>query len=293
MSKLKLIEAATRKAQESLSLFTNKSTDDLEEIYNEKANEIRKIIKEISTSIVEVAVLQRLLDEILDILENLSRQRNNLLIDSNEIVIELAIGIFNIKELPPLTKKQITGISERALKFVYEYKMADGLNLSDRLWRLDRQAEQRVAESLQSAVIKGQSASQAAQEFLARKMPVPEDLLADINGAKPSILSQRTADIIMRPDGGGEYYKVHRLFRTELARAHSAAYEESSKETGAVGIRFMLSPSHRVKDICDKHASANKYGLGKGVYPFGQVPFPAHPNTTSWTMAVYDDQTET
>lgn len=41
---------------------------------------------------------------------------------------------------------------------------------------------------------------------------------------------------------------------------------------------------------CDMHAHANLYGLGPGIYPFGKSPWPAHPNTLSYTVIVFDDE---
>lgn len=58
----------------------------------------------------------------------------------------------------------------------------------------------------------------------------------------------------------------------------------------AFGLRFMLSPRHPRVDICDEHAAADLYGLGQGVYPVDECPWPAHPNTFSYTEAVYRDE---
>ena len=52
----------------------------------------------------------------------------------------------------------------------------------------------------------------------------------------------------------------------------------------------MLSPRHPRVDICDEHAAADLYGLGQGVYPVDECPWPAHPNTFSYTEAVYRDE---
>ena len=52
----------------------------------------------------------------------------------------------------------------------------------------------------------------------------------------------------------------------------------------------MLSPNHPRVDICDMHASVNRFGLGRGVYPKGKNPWPAHPNTLSYVEAVFTDE---
>lgn len=38
---------------------------------------------------------------------------------------------------------------------------------------------------------------------------------------------------------------------------------------------------------CDLYARANLHGLGKGVYPAGAHPYPAHPMTLSFLVAVF------
>lgn len=41
---------------------------------------------------------------------------------------------------------------------------------------------------------------------------------------------------------------------------------------------------------CDLYAKANLYGLGAGVYPGGEHPYPAHPNTISFITPVFKDE---
>jgi hypothetical protein len=81
------------------------------------------------------------------------------------------------------------------------------------------------------------------------------------------------------PHGRGEH---------EINRAHGTAYLKGAEaHPDCVGTRFLLSPSHPEHDECDLHASANLYGLGPGVYPPGKTPWPAHPNTLSYVVAVF------
>ncbi len=60
--------------------------------------------------------------------------------------------------------------------------------------------------------------------------------------------------------------------------------------SGVVGTRFLLSKNHSQKDICDIHANINLFGLGAGVYPLGKSPLPAHKNTLSYEVAVFEDE---
>ena len=69
------------------------------------------------------------------------------------------------------------------------------------------------------------------------------------------------------------------------------SYQNSLQDDDdVIGTRFVLSPNHPRVDICDMHASVNRYGLGRGVYPKGKNPWPAHPNTLSYVEAVFDDE---
>jgi hypothetical protein len=81
------------------------------------------------------------------------------------------------------------------------------------------------------------------------------------------------------------------VFRTELRRAHHAAFEASTSDTpGLAGYRYMLSPLHRREDICDHYATADLHGLGAGIFPPGKIPIPAHPNTRSYAQPVFWDE---
>src|SRR5690606_12522781 len=87
------------------------------------------------------------------------------------------------------------------------------------------------------------------------------------------------------------YARARRVFRTELNRAHGTAYMEAGfRVSGVIGTRFLLSPAHPRRDICDMHAKVNRYGLGPGVYPKDRNPWPAHPNTLSYVVVVFDDE---
>ncbi len=85
-------------------------------------------------------------------------------------------------------------------------------------------------------------------------------------------------------------YFAERIARTELRRAYVDGFlaRYDGDET-VKAYRWRLSSAHPVFDICDVHAEANLYGLGKGVYPKGKVPqLPAHPHCLCYLMPVRD-----
>ncbi|MFW6030613.1 MAG: hypothetical protein ACOCRO_10260 [Halanaerobiales bacterium] len=53
---------------------------------------------------------------------------------------------------------------------------------------------------------------------------------------------------------------------------HKKQIKSSSNSTIVKGIKWNLSNSHKEKDVCDKYATQNLYGLGPGVYPPDKVP---------------------
>jgi hypothetical protein len=68
------------------------------------------------------------------------------------------------------------------------------------------------------------------------------------------------------------------LARTEINNAFTESQIECAKrEPWNDGIKWNLSASHRVPDICDVYASQDLYEMGAGVYPPDKVPV-RHPN---------------
>lgn len=76
-------------------------------------------------------------------------------------------------------------------------------------------------------------------------------------------------------------YFANRIARTELHRAvmQQQAREWMSPQGAWVkALRWRLSSKHPKMDICDLHATIDKYGLGPGVYPKERAPLPpVHP----------------
>lgn len=75
-------------------------------------------------------------------------------------------------------------------------------------------------------------------------------------------------------------YMANRIAQTELARAHQRALAAELMADDSIGVvQVMMSASHPEADICDLHAKANLWGLGKGCYPKAKAPGPPyHPH---------------
>jgi hypothetical protein len=119
---------------------------------------------------------------------------------------------------------------------------------------------------------------------------VPKDVVDKVGAAEALRVSREIKNGLMTGEGS-PYANALRVFRTEINRAHGEAYQATAfAHPDVIGTRFLLSPNHPMHDVCDMHAHANLYGLGPGVYPQGKNPWPAHPNTLSYTEVVFHDE---
>lgn len=184
------------------------------------------------------------------------------------------------------------GITSNAVTSVWQTTQSDGLNLSQRVWRLNEQNKRLLINEIQASIVRGDSAFKAARDFLNNGMSVPGSITAEAGLSTASNLGNVSAESILK-EKESALYKLQRLFRTEMARAHSQAYMDSVDGIdGVIGYKFNLSSAHKKTDICDLHAKANLYGLGRGVYPKSVISriYPAHPQTTSFVTAVWEDE---
>lgn len=170
-------------------------------------------------------------------------------------------------------------------------RAADGLVLSDRLWRVDQGTRESLRAAIEGAVARGESAAQAAARYVREGVPVPEPLQTAIAGASPGAINRSVRSLLQDGAAGSPDYLLQRVLRTEINRAYTETYVATvAQHPDVIGVRFNLSPQHPAFDICDLYAKANLHGLGPGVYPPGQHPYPAHPNTISYLTTVFRDE---
>jgi len=183
-------------------------------------------------------------------------------------------------------------IANEALTFVRNFIAADGLQLSDRLWRLDRGTRDAIVNTIEQAVIQGHGASRAALDLLATGAGVPADVQAKIKAASAAGISKAVQERMLADQEGGALYNAQRIMRTELNRAHGEAYMLSGDDHPDFGAwQYLLSPAHPKPDICDLLSTQNLYGLGAGCYPDREtLPWPAHPNTLSFVVIKFQDE---
>jgi len=284
------IKQASRRARRKMDKLDAKTLKQLEAVYKEALDDIYQLIADYSIDeIVPLSVLNTLKEQITQRLEVLASNQKYLL--EGELFNAAVIGVTPMAVVPEIIgAAELISVANDAVIFVQSLAAEDGLILSDRLWRLDRMATETVINQLQNSLLQGHNASEAAQAFLDREIPIPKDIADKLSAVELNNLRASIAETLMTGEGSA-YYNARRVFRTELNRAHGEAYHRSVFEhPDAIGTRFLLSPGHPRADICDMHASVNLYGLGAGVYPEGKNPWPAHPNSLSYTEIVFKDE---
>ena len=184
-------------------------------------------------------------------------------------------------------------VSREAVEFIREFVHADGLQLSDRLWRLDRGAKQTVAEILEDAVVQGTSARDTARAILRRGDPLSADLKVKMGLNTTAKIGSQIDQLLTPIKGmGNPVYRARLVAQTEINRAHRTAYRMQTQSFDFVkGMKWNLSKSHPRPDICDPLATEDRHGLGPGVYPIDEYPkVPAHPGCICFETAVLDDE---
>lgn len=286
------IKRASAAARREANRLDARQLEVLERRYRRAAAEMDEAIlaRAGETGNLRLSVLEDLRGQVDGILTRLGEQRDALLDEGLAEAAEL--GVQPLEGTAAGTS--LAQVPEEAVRFVRSFVAEDGLQLSDRLWRLDNGARTMVGEAIEQAVIQGHSASQAATDLTSRGEPVPSDVSRKIDAAAAPRVSRLAQNALLRDEGNARHNAL-RVMRTELNRAHGEAYMMGAEEhPDVIGFRFVLSPRHPRRDICDMHASANLHGLGPGVYPSREAtPWPAHPNTLSYVEVVFrDDVTE-
>lgn len=280
------IRRASRAARAKMNRLDKEALDRLNTLYRAAREDLARHIADYADDDgnLRLQVLRDLLEQVENRLQKLARDRDAHL--NGSLTRAAVLGIEPLQ----VGAKAMPRIAEEAVRFVQEFRAADGLQLSDRLWKLDRQARTVVSTAIESAVIQGHSAHQAADAFLARGERIPKLVRDQLNKAGAKRIANQTGKALMRE--GGPYANALRVFRTEINRAHGEAYMAGAEDhPDVIGFRFLLSPRHPRPDICDLHANANLHGLGPGVYPSRESnPWPAHPNTLSYVEVVFRDE---
>lgn len=294
------IKRASKQARNAMYELDARGVAQLLEIYEAAAQDVRARIAAAvdANDTVPQQHLQQLLQQVEAVIDGLGQERDALVARAVDEAATLGVRPYTVQGViavggseAPLTSDAAMRVHQAAVRFVREATLADGLTLSDRLWRIDRGAKEILTRAIGQAVVQGWSAQRAVQELLYRGEPVPAALMQTLNRAKAPALAS-LADVLTgnRLDGGR--YQAERLMRTEINRAHGEAFMAAGEGTADfAGWRYLLSPMHPRPDICDLLSTQNLHGLGEGVYPSREeTPWPAHPNTLSFVEIVFGEE---
>lgn len=286
------IRRASNSAFEALESLDAAGHAELTRIYGEAAADIRARIVAAAGADNQVALgrLRELLHQVEARLAELAATRDEVLAEGLSKAARYGAQAWTAAG--ELDSAAAMRVSDEAVRFVRAFTAADGLQLSDRVWRMDRGARESVTSAIERAVVQGHDAARAAREFLARGEAVPAGTGLTLKQAMAGEVGKAAGEALAG-GGGSALNNAMRLFRTEINRAHGEAYMNSEVERRSWfgGWRFVLSPEHPKHDICDLLAVQNLFGLGKGVYPDrARCPWPAHPNTLSMVETVYSDE---
>jgi hypothetical protein len=201
----------------------------------------------------------------------------------------------------PLQESVTDGVYDPQLRILLEianqYFYGDNVNLSGRIWRIDREAREGINAALINGIQKGDSAWNIAKElesFLGAGNDCPRWTSTRLYGrTKKDIAAGDTTGLLSGNDcnGKGVSYKALRLARTEIQKIHSLATDRMmSQQPWVKEEQVHLSAAHPETDICDDTVSGGRDG--QGIYEVGEISLPLHPECLCYKTAVLMKQAD-
>lgn len=190
-------------------------------------------------------------------------------------------------------KPQLTMLLNVAADYFY----GDSLNLSDRIWRVERETRDGINKVLMQGIADGDSAWNIAKKletFLGANEDCPRWTSTRLYGRTASDKAAGDTTGLLSGnacDGRGVSYNALRLARTEIQKAHALATDKVLAAQPWVEMeQCNLSASHPETDECDDVAAGGE--KGDGVYPVGTIAYPLHPHCFCYKTAVLTSSTD-
>ena len=212
-----------------------------------------------------------------------------------ELYIEQAVdagGGYSQAVTLDLLKKAGVGISATGLRSMFATvnrqaveacwaRTKKGLFLSDRIWRQGENFRNTMRDIIQEAVATGQDTVKTARMLQQYVRQGAMTLARDY----PNMMKRMAGRV-----PGDLCYEALRLARTEMTAAFGEGTIAAARVSPSyIGMKWVLSKSHPLTDICDDLA-AHDEGLGRGVYsPGNEPPMPAHPNCICTLVPVHEE----
>ncbi len=171
------------------------------------------------------------------------------------------------------------GVNTQAVEACWA-RTKKGLYLSDRIWNQGEKFNSVMRDIIQESVAVGQDATKTARMLEQYVRHGKQTLTKDY----PEMMKRMAGRV-----PGDISYEALRLARTESTAAFGEGTIAAAQVTPSyIGMKWVLSGSHPIPDICDDLAVHDE-GLGKGVYaPGNEPPYPAHPNCLCILVPVYE-----
>lgn len=182
---------------------------------------------------------------------------------------------------------QLRILLDVAEQFLY----GDGVNLSARIWKIEREARDGINMVLLNGIQKSDSAWNIArdlEQFLGASEDCPRWTSTRLYGrTKKEIASGDTTGLLSGNacDGSGVSYNAMRLARTEIQKIHNLATDRMmAQQPWVEQEQVHLSAAHPETDICDDVVGGGEDG--QGIYAKGEIELPLHPNCLCYKTAV-------
>ena len=262
-------------------------------LYIRSADRIAKELQQIGTTTISGQIQKKHLKELEKSLraeaELIQKGLTEAFVDYIDTAAKAGIGytqgvVLNLFDQAGLKTSGIRKLYSRVNKQAAEAIWArtrNGLYLSDRIWEQGEKYRNTMRDIIQESVAIGQDAVKTArmlQQYvrqgamtLARDYP---EMMKRMKGRIPGNIS----------------YEALRLARTEMTAAFGEGTIAASRVAPSyIGMKWALSGSHPMPDICDTLSTYDS-GLGPGVYPPGdEPPYPAHPNCLCALVPVHEE----
>lgn len=190
----------------------------------------------------------------------------------------------SLREQEPLLdylfSPQLQAIVDAAARRIY----GDGLQLSQRIWRLDVQSQEGMRQILYNGMLNGESAWNIAKElerYLGAGADCPRWTRSRLNRLTKADIADGDPTGLVRGDacaGQGVAYNALRLARNEIQMVHAMATDAMLERLPWIEKEEVrLSPDHAERDECDAVA---------GEHPKGTVLLPIHVHCLCYKVAV-------
>ena len=284
---------AARKQYINLRLRQDK---EIANLYIRSADKIAKELKQIGTTTISGKIRKKYFKELEKSLraeaERIQKGLTEAFVDYINSSAKAGVGytqgvVLNLFDQAGLKtsgiRKLFSRVNKQAVEAIWA-RTRNGLYLSDRIWEQSEKYRTIMRDLIQESVAIGQDALTTARMI---QRYVREGAMT---------LAKRYPNMMKRMKGripGNISYEALRLARTEM----SAAFGEGAIAAARVapsylGMKWVLSGSHPVPDICDTLATYDS-GLGPGVYPPGdEPPYPAHPNCLCALVPIHQEPEE-